>query len=113
MRKPRCWFYGDLADRFQGGRWQRVAQVICDGFLVLPAISRQAGWTISAASRTAWSRTAGSGVSEGSFGGVEPVSDLGPCRGPRPTLQRATGHTGPGTSDSPIMTNWLSCRWTC
>jgi hypothetical protein len=40
-------------------------------------------------------------------------SDLGPCRGPRATLQRATGHTGPGTSDSPIMTNWLSCRWTC
>ena len=37
----------------------------------------------------------GLGVSEGSFGGVEPVSDLGPCRGPRPTLQRATGHIGP------------------
>ena len=35
MRKPRCWFYGDLADRFQGGRWQRVEQVICHGFLVL------------------------------------------------------------------------------
>ena len=28
MRKPRCWFYGDLADRFQGGRWQRVEQVV-------------------------------------------------------------------------------------
>jgi hypothetical protein len=55
----------------------------------------------------------GVGVGEGSLGGVEPVSDLGPCRGPRPTLQRATGHTGPGTSDSPILTNWLSCRWTC
>jgi hypothetical protein len=40
MRKPRRWFYGDLADRFQGGRRQRVEQVICDGFLVLPAISR-------------------------------------------------------------------------
>ena len=32
MRKPRCWFYGDLADRFQGGRWPRVERVICDGF---------------------------------------------------------------------------------
>jgi hypothetical protein len=40
MRKPLCWFYGDLADRFQGGRRQRVEQVIGDGFLVLPAISR-------------------------------------------------------------------------
>jgi len=40
MRTPRCWFYGDLANRFQGGGWQRVEQVICDGFLVLPAISR-------------------------------------------------------------------------
>lgn len=39
-RKPRCWFYGGLADRFQDGRRQRVEQVICDGFLVLPAISR-------------------------------------------------------------------------
>ena len=77
MRKPQCWFYGDLAERFHGGGWQRVEQVICDAFLVLPA------------------------------------SDLGPCRGPRPTLQRATGHTRPGTSDNPIMTNRLSCRWTC
>jgi hypothetical protein len=25
---------------------------------------------------------------------VEPVSDPGPCRGPRPTLQRATGRPG-------------------
>jgi tRNA(Leu) C34 or U34 (ribose-2'-O)-methylase TrmL len=33
------------------------------------------------------------------------------ARRPKPTLQGATGHTGPGTSDSPIMTNWLSCRW--
>ena len=40
MRKPRCWFYGDLADRFQGGRWPRVEQVICDRLLVLLAISR-------------------------------------------------------------------------
>ena len=32
MRKPRCWSYGDFADRFQGGRWQRVERVICDGF---------------------------------------------------------------------------------
>jgi len=29
MRKPRCWFYGDFADRFQGDRWQRVERVIC------------------------------------------------------------------------------------
>ena len=21
--------------------------------------------------------------------------------------------SGPGTSDSPILMNWLSCRWTC
>ena len=40
MRKPRCWFYGDLADRFQGGKRQRVEQLIRDGFLVLPAILR-------------------------------------------------------------------------
>ena len=37
---PRCWFSGDLADRFQGGRWPRVEQVICERFLVLPATSR-------------------------------------------------------------------------
>lgn len=37
-------------------------------------------------------------------------SHLGRC-GARRTLQFGTGHTGPGTSDSPIMTNWLSCRW--
>jgi hypothetical protein len=84
MRKPRCWFYGDLAARFQGGGFPDC---------LVP--------------------DSGLGVSEGSFGGVEAVSDLGPCRGPRPTLQRATGHTVPGTSDSPIMTNWLSCRGTC
>jgi hypothetical protein len=40
MRKPRCWSYGDLADRFPDGRRQRVEQVIGDGFLVLPAILR-------------------------------------------------------------------------
>ena len=31
----------------------------------------------------------------------------------RLTLQFGTGHTGPGTNDSRIMTNRLSCRWTC
>jgi hypothetical protein len=30
-RKPRRWFYGELADRFQGGRRKHVEQVYVTG----------------------------------------------------------------------------------
>jgi hypothetical protein len=37
----------------------------------------------------------GVGVGEGSFGGVEPGGDRGPCSGPTPTLQLAQAAPGP------------------